>query len=240
MALWSAPAGENHIPATLSEVPSMCGRYTLTDFQDLITRFQTEPGNFELAPRYNIAPEQLMPVVVREEKNRLELMQWGLVPFWSKEPKSKVINARIEGILTKPSFKRPIRYQRCLVPATGYYEWKKDPAGKAPYYIRRKDGSLFAFAGIYDRWKDPAENEIKTFAILTTAPNQLLAQVHNRMPVILQPEQESLWLTADPGTMESLLKSLPPLPQDQLEMYPVSRMVNWAKNDSPQLIQRED
>ena len=218
----------------------MCGRYTLTDIEELITRFQAEPGGFELTPRYNVAPEQFQPVVIRDEKNRLELMQWGLTLFWSKDQQSRLINAKIEGILTKPSFRRPIRFHRCLVPATGFYEWKKEPSGKAPYYIHRKDGNLFAFAGIYDIRKDPSENEIKTFAILTTAPNDLLAPVHNRMPLILQPEQEIQWLTTEPGKLDQLLKSLQPLPQDQLEMYPVSRMVNWVRNDSPQLIQKED
>ena len=107
-----------------------------------------------------------------------------------------------------------------------------------PTNIRRKDRELFAFAGIYDIWKGTQENEIKTFAIITTAPNEFLAQVHNRMPVILQPEQETVWLTTEPDNIDSLLQSLRPLPPDQLEMYPVSRNVNWARNDSPELIQR--
>ena len=217
----------------------MCGRYTLAKTDGLLERFQIEAENFDLTPRYNIAPTQLMPVVVRDEGNRLQRMQWGIIPSWSKEPKSMAINARIEGILTKPSFRRPIRYHRCLIPATGFYEWKKENAGKTPYYIRRKDEELFAFAGIYDIWKDTQENEIKTFAIITTAPNEFLAQVHNRMPVILQPEQENLWLTTEPDKIDSLLQSLRPLPPDQLEMYPVSRNVNWARNDSPELIQKE-
>ena len=117
-------------------------------------RFQIEMEDFDLTPRYNICPEQVMPVVVRDDRNRLERMQWGLIPSWSKEPKSTAINARIEGILTKPSFRKPIRYHRCLIPATGFYEWKKEQSGKTPYYIRRKDGELFAFAGIFDIWKD--------------------------------------------------------------------------------------
>ena len=217
----------------------MCGRYTLTDVEELIARFQAEPGSLELAPRYNVAPEQVQPVVVRDETNRLELMRWGLTPFWSKDQRSRMINAKVEGILTKASFRRPIRYHRCLVPATGFYEWKKEPSGKVPYYIRRKDGNLFAFAGIYDKWKDPPDNEFKTFAILTTAPNELLAQVHNRMPVILQPQQEIEWLTTEPSKVDELLKSLQPMPADQLELYPVSRMVNWVKNDSPRLIQKD-
>ena len=164
------------------------------------------------------------------------MMRWGLIPAWAKEPKSIAINARMEGILTKPSFRKPIRCQRCLIPATGFYEWKKTPAGKAPYYIRRKDGGLFAFAGIYDRWQSRETGEVKTFAILTTEPNQLLREIHNRMPVILPREQESLWLTADAARTPSLLESLQSLPEEQLECYPVSRQVNRARNDSPDLI----
>ena len=216
----------------------MCGRYTLAKTDGLIERFQIEAEIFDLTPRYNIAPEQLLPVVVRDGRNRLQLMKWGLIPSWSKEPKSMAINARIEGILTKPSFRRPIRYHRCLIPATGFYEWKKGNTGKTPYYIRRKDGELFAFAGIYDIWNGTQEHEIKTFAIITTAPDKFLAQVHNRMPVILQPEQETVWLTTEPDKIDSLLQSLRPLPPDQLEMYSVSRNVNWARNDSPELVQR--
>ena len=216
----------------------MCGRYTLSNAERMRVRFQIEMEDFDLTPRYNISPEQVMPVVVRDDRNRLEMMQWGLIPAWSKEPKSMAINARIEGILTKPSFRKPIRYHRCLIPATGFYEWKKEQSGKTPYYIRRKDGELFAFAGIFDLWRDQSGEETKTFAIITTAPNELLAQVHNRMPLILRPEQESLWLTTEPGKIDSLLLSLQPLPAKELEMYPVSRAVNWAGNDSPQLVEK--
>ncbi len=214
----------------------MCGRYTLSRIQEIFERFQIEAKDLELAPRYNIAPEQTMPVVVRGEKNRLELMRWGLIPSWAKEEKIISINARIEGILTKPSFRRPVCHQRCLIPATGFYEWKKEAGGKTPYHIRRKDGGLFAFAGIYDRRKSSEIGEVKTFAILTTSPNELLSQVHNRMPVILTPEQESLWLTAEPTQTQSLLYSLQPVPEEEWELYPVSRKVNWAKNDAPELI----
>lgn len=214
----------------------MCGRYTLSKIEEIFARFQVEPDNWELAPRYNICPEETLPVVVRGDQNRLEGMQWGLIPSWSKEPKSVAINARIEGILAKPSFRRPVCHRRCLIPATGFYEWKKEVEGKTPYYIRRKDGDLFAFAGVYDVWRSPEGSQRKTFAILTSAPNELLAAVHNRMPVILTPEQERLWLTTEPAKTESLLQSLQSLPPEQLEMYRVSREVNRAQNDSPELI----
>jgi len=216
----------------------MCGRYTLSRIEEIRHRFGIDDCDVGLTARYNIAPEQVVPVVIRDDRNRLELMKWGLIPFWSKEPKSLAINARIEGILSKPSYRKPIRCQRCLVPSTGFYEWKKEPAEKVPFYICRKDVALFAFAGIYDRWKQPDGAELKTFAIVTTTPNEFMAQVHNRMPVILSPEQEELWLTTEPGRTDAMLKSLQPLSPELMEMYPVSRRVNWVRNDSPDLIQR--
>jgi putative SOS response-associated peptidase YedK len=215
----------------------MCGRYTLSRIEEIWERFGIGADGLDLRPRFNVCPEQTMPVVVTDGANRLEMMQWGLIPFWSKEPKSLAINARIEGILSKPSFRKPIRYNRCLVPATGFYEWKKEPAGKTPYYIHRKDGNLFAFAGLYDTWKQPDGAELKTFAIVTTAPTDFMVQVHNRMPVILAPEQEAAWLTTAPDKTDSLLESLQPLSPELMEMYPVSRKVNWGGNDSPDLIQ---
>jgi len=201
-------------------------------------RFQIETNDLDLAPRYNIAPQQVMPIVVRDGVNHLELMQWGLIPAWCKEPKSIAINARIEGILNKPAFRNPIRYHRCLIPATGFYEWRQEAAGKTPYHIHRRDGDLFGFAGIFDIWTDRTGKETKTFAIITTAPNEFLAQIHNRMPLILRSEQENLWLTTEPGKIDSLLQSLQPLPAEELEMYPVSRMVNRVGNDSPQLVEK--
>lgn len=216
----------------------MCGRYSIAvEATEIEKRFQArfeEPMN----PRYNVCPEQTLPVIVRKDRNDLAMMRWGLVPSWSKEPKSLAINARIEGILTKPSFRKPIRSQRCLVPATGFYEWKKETSGKTPFYIHRKDGALFAFAGIFDEWHGGAGGPLRTFAIITTAPDDFMAQVHNRMPVILRPEQEQLWLTTEPAGIGHLLESLQLLPQEQMEMFPVSRMLNSARNDSRELIQK--
>ena len=216
----------------------MCGRYTLGETGNLFDRFLIEGDGSSLQARYNVAPSQVMPVVTLEEKRRLEFMQWGLVSSWSKDPKKALINARIEGIQTKPSFRKPIRERRCLIPATGFYEWKKEPGGKTPYHIRRKDAQLFAFAGLYDIWKDPDGKEIKAFAIVTTAPNDLLAQVHNRMPVILTPEQDRLWLETQAGEIGQVLNTLQPLPSEELEMYPVSRKVNSPRFDLPELIEK--
>ena len=216
----------------------MCGRYTLSRIEEIRRRFGIDDGGVDLTARYNVAPEQVVPVVIREDRNRLELMKWGLIPSWSKERKSVAINARLEGILSKPSFRKPIRSYRCLVPATGFYEWKSAPDGKIPYYIRRRDEGLFAFAGIYDACEGPEGKINRTFAIVTTAPNELLAKVHNRMPFILEPEEEDLWLSAKPENIEGLLARLKPLSGEKLEMYRVSKMVNWVRNDSPDLVQR--
>ena len=216
----------------------MCGRYTFEQTEGLFDRFRIESDEPGLQVRHNVAPSQVMPAVIVQEKRRLEFMQWGLVPYWSKHPKKTIINARIEGIQTKPSFRKPIRERRCLIPATGFYEWKREPAGKVPYHIRRKDSRLFAFAGLYDVWKGPDGREIKTFAIVTAKPNDLLAQIHHRMPVILLPEQDELWLETQPGEIGQVLESLSPTPSDELEMYPVSRMVNSPKYDSPELTRR--
>ena len=216
----------------------MCGRYILSRADEIRERFFADTDGLDLQPCYNVCPDRIMPVIVSAGNNRLEMMKWGLIPFWSKEPKSLAINARAEEILNKPSFRKPIRFARCLIPATGYYEWKKEGAGKTPFHIRRKDGRLFAFAGIFDTWSDPELGEVKTFAIITKEANEAMAQVHNRMPVILTPKQENLWLTTEPGKTGWLLDSLGPLPQDEFEMYPVAKAVNFAKNDWPGLIDR--
>jgi putative SOS response-associated peptidase YedK len=219
---------------------AMCGRYTLGNSQDLYERFRIKPNELDIDPRYNVAPSQFMPVIVREECNRLTLMEWGLLPFWAKDPKStnRLINARVEGILTKPSFRKAVREHRCLVPADGFYEWMKGPQGKIPVYIRRSDAGLFAFAGIYDEWRGPAGEVVESYAILTTTPNSLLAKVHNRMPVILEESMEADWLDAS-ADIASLLKTLAkPFPPEPLEMYRVSPRVNAPKLDSPSLIER--
>jgi putative SOS response-associated peptidase YedK len=222
----------------------MCGRYTLSRTQEIRERFFGEDTdgfdegfneNIDLTPRYNICPQQTITVVTQGEHRRLEMMTWGLIPSWAKEPKSVAINARIEGILSKPSFEKPIRSSRCLVPATGFYEWKRAGGVKTPYYVRRKDGGLFAFAGLYDIWKG---GERKTFAIVTTSAGDFMAQIHHRTPVILAREQESFWLQTQPGQTEKLLNSLRTLSPDEMEFYPVSEKVNSTGSDGPELVER--
>jgi putative SOS response-associated peptidase YedK len=219
----------------------MCGRYTLGDSYDLFRRFHINADGPEVGQRFNVAPTQHMPVVIRETENTLALMQWGLVPAWSKDPKasSGLINARIEGILNKPRFRMPVRKSRCLVPSDGFYEWKNENGEKTPYYFRRKDRLLFAFAGIYELWDAPVSEVVGGFSILTTQPNELMEPIHNRMPVILREDLERSWLDTHGADIVALLDTLEqPFPSDQLEAYPVSINVNTPTFDSPDLLDK--
>jgi putative SOS response-associated peptidase YedK len=152
----------------------------------------------------------------------LSLMKWGLVPSWAKDPQigSKMINARAEGIQSKPTFKRPLRLQRCIIPANAFFEWKGNPGAKAKYRIERKDGELFGFAGLYDTWRDPHDpsgDELTTCTIITTQPNEVVAPIHDRMPVILLPEDEDLWLDPDVTEPEPIASLLRPYPAELLK-----------------------
>lgn len=220
----------------------MCGRFTVTNPDKLPRRFNVQQPELPLTPRYNVAPTQVLPVVLREgksEKNQIELLKWGLIPFWSKEPKAgySTINARAEGIEDKPAYRKPIRSQRCLIPADGFYEWQKTGTGKQPFYIHLKSAELFGFAGLYDIYRDKQGNELKTFTIITTTANDVVEPIHDRMPVILRPEDEDEWLNTeitDPFQVTRLLK---PFPANLMEAYPVSKLVNMVANDTPEILQ---
>jgi putative SOS response-associated peptidase YedK len=210
----------------------MCGRYSFVPGEQLFERFAAENQQLPLHPQPNVAPGSTMPVVVRNSPNRVALMQWGLVPFFAKEPRTsyKTINARAETVSTAPTFRRPFRTRRCLVPASGFYEWKQTEHGKVPHYIRLKNHDLFAFAGLYDIWQDGAGNELTTYTIITTTPNSLMAPIHHRMPVLLRREDEDVWLDKAVQDVESLLALLRPYPADEMEAYPVSKAVNNPAN----------
>jgi putative SOS response-associated peptidase YedK len=216
----------------------MCGRYSLVPNENIATRFDIADQQLPLLPRYNVAPSQAMPVVVRNSPNRLVEMQWGLIPSWSKEPRVKfsTINARAETVTTSPVYRGPFQYRRCLVPASGFYEWQKTDQGKQPYCIRVKDDDLFAFAGLYDVWCDAEGQELYSYTIITTTPNDLVAPIHNRMPVILRRDDEDAWLdkATDPAQLLSLLV---PYPADKMEVYAVSRAVNNPANERAELMQ---
>ena len=176
----------------------MCGRFTIGEIKDLITRFSIDAPIADMPrPRYNLAPTQDAPIVVRSSPNRLVMMRWGLVPFWAKDIKigSRMINARAESVAQRPAFRASLKERRCLVPTTGFYEWKAGD-GKVPYLARVRDERLFAMAGLYDRWRDLSGREVQSFTIITTAANQLMAQIHDRMPVILSREDEDRYARA--------------------------------------------
>jgi putative SOS response-associated peptidase YedK len=217
----------------------MCGRYGFSDIYDFIHRFDVS-NQIELTPRYNVAPGQDMPVITRHSPNTAEWMRWGLIPFWAKDPHTRyrTINARAETVTKKPAFRRAFAHQRCLVPASGFFEWRQ--TDRQPYYIHLKRERLFAIAGIYDVWKDKTgEAEIKSYALITTTPNRLMAPIHHRMPVILKRADEDAWL--DVGTpIETLAALLKPYPAEAMAAYPVSKLVNNAHNDTPAVMQRAE
>ncbi len=220
----------------------MCGRYGLIDTTSFRSRFGTQNELEGLGPRYNAAPGQQLPVVLGREERQLALMRWGLVPSWADDPRigNRMINARAETLSQKPSFSRPLRSQRCLVPASGFYEWAKADGRKVPYFIRRKDGELFAFAGLWDSWRDPgSREELNTYTIITTRSNDLVAPIHNRMPAILLPQHEELWLDPDLTRPEVLLPLLGPYPETEMEAYPVSTAVNRPGVDTADLVRPE-
>ena len=216
----------------------MCGRYSLVQTDNIAARFDIQQEQLPLQPRYNVAPSQSMPVVVRNSPNRLVEMQWGLIPSWSKEPRAQfsTINARAESIAKSPVFRGPFKSRRCLVPASGFYEWQRTSEGKQPFCIRLKGDELFAFAGLYDIWRDKEGNELYSYTVITTTPNDLVASIHNRMPVILHRGDEDVWLDkeAEPARLTELLVAYP---ADHMEVYPVSRALNNPANEGVELMQ---
>ena len=211
----------------------MCGRYALHSLIDDLQRHFGFPGGADFKPRYNIAPSYHLPVVRKGDGGReLALCQWGFVPHWMKsEPKTRPINARAETVAEKPFFRSAFRHHRCLVPANGYYEWKKEGRGKQPWFIHPKDQALFAFAGLWDRWTG-ADGVLDTFTIITTSANPSTASIHDRMPVILPPGQYDTWLEAGG---KDLLRPY----AGEMEAWPVSREVNTPANDHPHLLDRQ-
>jgi putative SOS response-associated peptidase YedK len=215
----------------------MCGRYMLTtpvEAMQRIFRFAERP-NFP--PRYNIAPTQDVPVVrLSREKDRRELIvvRWGLVPYWAEDVSigNKLINARAESIERTPAFREAYRRRRCLVPADGFFEWKKEGKARQPLLVCRRDRAPFAFAGLWERWKQPDGNVLRSCTIVTCPPNELVAPVHDRMPVILDPADLSSWLDPEAGGRELLR----PCPAEWLEAFPVNPRVNSPANDDPECI----
>jgi putative SOS response-associated peptidase YedK len=221
----------------------MCGRFSRkATLQAIVDEFEIEEQDEKVKPSYNVAPGQEIAVVLKDENKKLNLLKWGLIPSWAKDPTigSRMINARAETLSEKPSFKHSLRRKRCIIIADGFYEWKKEGAHKVPMYIFLKSGKLFGFAGLWDTWTAPEGNKIATCTIITTSPNKLIEEIHNRMPVILPKENVDRWLDPSIQDESKVLPLLQPYPADEMDAYPVSRLVNSPKNNSPEVIKKAD
>jgi putative SOS response-associated peptidase YedK len=215
----------------------MCGRYRLSRRKQIIEEhFDAVSSDEDWTPRYNVSPTQPVPVIRQHPKEpvrKLSLMRWGLIPSWSKNSSgaARMLNARSETADTKPAFRDALKSRRCLIPADGFYEWKRDLKTKQPYCFVVNEGELFAFAGLWDRWKDAAGKWLETCSILTTTPNSVTAPIHDRMPVILDPDSYEMWL--DPGMTNVAAASdlLKPFDARQMQCFPVSGRINRVAND---------
>lgn len=216
----------------------MCGRYTLEFDKDFFKRFKTT-NTIDFKPRYNVAPSYDMPVIVSHSPNTVEIMKWGLIPFWEekKEKPRGLINVRDDTLIQKAWGHRYLQFHRCLVPSTGFFEWKKISGGKIPYYIHLKNRKYFSFAGMYSSFTQPSSGlELKTYTIITTLPNAVMESIHTRMPVILHEEDEDAWLNPDTVEISQLQIYLKPYEPASMEAFPVSRKVNSPVYDKADLI----
>jgi len=219
----------------------MCGRFTLTSSQEQIA--EVLPGlvfDTPIEPRYNIAPTQTVPAVLNDGQMQVVGLHWGLIPFWATDPAigNRMINARAESLAEKPSFRKPLKSQRCIILADGFYEWQKvaGQKNKRPMYVHLRDHKPFGFAGLWDRWKNPQGDTIVSCTIVTTEPNDLLTAVHDRMPVILQSQHIAEWLETGDQSKDIALQCLVPYPSEQMTVYQVSTRVNRPANDDPDCI----
>ncbi len=218
----------------------MCGRLAQTmDAVSLAEKLGAPRPDFGPEPRYNLAPGQPAMVVVADPDRRLARMRWGLVPAWAKEEKTgwRMINARAETLDRKPAFRGPLRRRRCLVPADGFYEWQKTgPRTKRPWRIFFKGERPMVMAGLWDVWRPPTGEVLETFTIITTRANELVAKIHDRMPVLLAAPAQAAWLDPEISDPARLLPMLTPYPADEMAAYPVSTLVNSPAHDSPEII----
>lgn len=226
----------------------MCGRFTLSASPEvLVAELGLEEPLPPIGPRYNVAPSQMVAAVRRHPETgsrRLHLLRWGLIPGWAKDPAigNRLINARAETVAGKPAFRRAFQQRRCLVVADGFYEWQRVPGGerrrsKQPFLVRRRDGRPFAFAGLWERWR-PAEGEpVESCSVITTDSNPLVAELHDRMPVILDPRDYDLWLDPEETDPDRLAVLLRPCPEEWLESFPVGRLVNDPRCDERRCIE---
>ncbi len=216
----------------------MCGRYSLICIDDLGNRFRVHNPMIGARSHFNVSPASEMPVIVRKEKDEVALMRWGLVPRWTRDLKAaqRPINARAETLLEKPMFSPLLKSSRCLVPASGFFEWQKEGRRKVPFYFTVRESPIFAFAGLCDTWTGPDGTMLRTYTIITCSPNELLATVHDRMPVILAQDDEGRWLSHEVLTGPDLRRILAPYPADGMEKVPVAELVNNPAIDDERVI----
>lgn len=218
----------------------MCGRFQLSvKGKEISERFNTEVFDERYKPSFNCAPGQWLPVITNTEPGKVQLFKWGLIPSWAKDTQSayKLINSRSETISEKPAFRNAFRQQRCLIPANAFYEWKKGTA-KQPYRIWVKTNDIFAMAGIWEQWKMPDNEMLWSFSIITTKANKLIEGLHERMPVILEPENEQVWLHAEND--RQLMDLLVPFRAEEMDLYPVSTRLNHISQNDAGLIKAVD
>jgi putative SOS response-associated peptidase YedK len=225
----------------------MCGRFTLSvDFADLEAVFPglTLAAPQVLEPRFNIAPTQPVAVVRNDGRNQVEMVRWGLIPWWAKDASigNRLINARSETLSEKPAFREALERRRCLVLADGFYEWQRLPGHrhKTPVYVRLKDGTPFAFAGLWDSWRTAPGDRLLTCTIITTPPNELIEPIHDRMPAMLKVGDAGRWIESGPADPHHLETMLAPYPAAAMEVYPVSRRVNDVDVDDPACVERQE
>lgn len=223
----------------------MCGRASLTkNEKELELRFNAtfyseDIERYNPLPNYNLGPGQFHPVIMNQDPSHFQYLRWGLIPFWAKDEKNayKMINARAESILEKPAFKSSFKSRRCLVPIDGFYEWKKSPQGiSLPYRFVQKNQEVFSLAGIWENWNSPEGKELFTFSVITVKANNIVGNIHARMPAILFPTEEKYWLDNDIKT-DDLKELLRPYPDNSMFGYPVSTKVNSVKNNNADLLQ---
>lgn len=219
----------------------MCGRFTLyTDLDQIMDHYEIYlQNNIDFQPRYNIAPSQQVLTIINDgSKNIAGYLRWGLIPSWAKDEKNsaKMINARSETVMEKPSFRNLIHRKRCIIPTDGFYEWKQSELGKQPMRIVMNDQSIFSMAGLYDTWTAPDGQKISTCTILTTKSNPLMESIHHRMPVILRKEDEALWLNRRHNNISDILSLFSPYNHLDMRAYPVSSIVGNTRNDIPECI----
>ena len=218
----------------------MCGRFTRTPSPVEYARLFGVDTSLHLKPQYNIAPSQdiLACRTNQDGKRELTLLHWGLIPSWAKKPKTEysMINARAETVATKPAFRHAFKRQRCLIAADGFYEWKQTEHGKQPYYIFLKEHQPFAFAGLWEHWEGEGHKPIDSCTIIVTAANNAIEAIHDRMPVILPPMAYDEWLDPEVTDKDRLQELLAPYPAEEINMYPVSKFMNSAKNSDSRCI----